>query len=81
MYTPSADVATNVLLVLMSFFVGQRSLDMSHDDILISVMTALSVDYFKNDLPLTAVPPPSNRTFVLSHLTPFGCVVASNLMV
>ncbi|KAG8871404.1 hypothetical protein FRB97_008719 [Tulasnella sp. 331] len=56
-----------------TFPLGQTFyLDMSHDDILVSVITALSVAYFKSDLPLTAVPPPSNRAFRLSHLTPFG---------
>ena len=46
--------------------------DFSHDDIIISVLTALSMDYFRDPPSLTAVPPNPNRTFILSHLTPFG---------
>ena len=46
--------------------------DFSHDDIIISVLTALSIDYFRAKLPLHVVPPPQNRSFVLSELTPFG---------
>ena len=46
--------------------------DFSHDDIIISVLTALSIDYFKARLPLNVVPPPQNRSFILSELTPFG---------
>jgi hypothetical protein len=45
--------------------------DFSHDDILISVMTAMSLDYFKDPPSLTQYPPNPNRKFVLSHLTPF----------
>ncbi|KAF7973522.1 hypothetical protein HWV62_14944 [Athelia sp. TMB] len=47
-------------------------LDMSHDDILVSVVTALSIEYFKQDMPLTQFPPDPKRHFILSHLTPFG---------
>ncbi|EJU00483.1 phosphoglycerate mutase-like protein [Dacryopinax primogenitus] len=47
-------------------------LDTSHDDIIISVLTAMSLDYLKPALPLDVFPPPEDRTFVLSHLTPFG---------
>lgn len=47
--------------------------DFSHDDIIISVLTALSLDYFRVPPSLTEVPPTNvNRTFILSHLTPFG---------
>jgi len=46
--------------------------DFSHDDILISVLTAMSVDYFKDPPSLTQYPPNPNRHFDLSHLTPFG---------
>jgi hypothetical protein len=45
--------------------------DFSHDDILISVMTAMSLDYFKDPPSLTEFPPNPNRKFILSHLTPF----------
>lgn len=46
--------------------------DFSHDDIIISVLTALSLDYFRVPPSLTEVPPDPNRPFILSHLTPFG---------
>ncbi|KAL1902991.1 hypothetical protein Sste5346_000903 [Sporothrix stenoceras] len=48
--------------------------DFSHDDIIISVLTAMSLDYFRDAPPLGANswPPNPNRNFVLSHLTPFG---------
>lgn len=45
--------------------------DFSHDDIIVSVLTALSLDYFKDPPSLTDYPPNPKRTFVLSHLTPF----------
>jgi len=47
-------------------------MDMSHDDMLVSVVTALGVEYFKSTLPVKAVPPPSPRSFRLSYLTPFA---------
>ena len=37
-----------------------------------SVVTAESVDYFKESLPINANPPPADRHFRLSYLTPFG---------
>jgi hypothetical protein len=46
--------------------------DFSHDDIIISVLTALSVDYFYDPPSLTQFPPNPNRHFILSNLTPFG---------
>lgn len=46
--------------------------DFSHDDIIISVLTALSLDYFRVPPSLTEVPPDPKRPFILSHLTPFG---------
>ncbi|KAG8982798.1 hypothetical protein FRB94_007850 [Tulasnella sp. JGI-2019a] len=56
-----------------TFPLGQSFyLDMTHDDILVAVIAALSIAYFKSDLPPTAVPPPSDRAFRLSYLTPFG---------
>jgi Histidine phosphatase superfamily (branch 2) len=46
--------------------------DFSHDDILISIMTAMSIHYFK-DLPsLTGFPASSDRKFILSNITPFA---------
>jgi hypothetical protein len=46
--------------------------DFSHDDILVSVLTAMSIDYFRDPPSLTQFPPNPNRHFILSHLTPFG---------
>ena len=36
------------------------------------VITAESVEYFKESLPVDAYPPPADRHFRLSYLTPFG---------
>ena len=44
----------------------------SHDDIIISVLTAMSFDYINDPPCLTQYPPNPNRRLVLSHLTPFG---------
>jgi len=46
--------------------------DFTHDDIIISVMTAMSLDYFREATNLNQAPPDPSRHFVLSHLTPFG---------
>ena len=46
--------------------------DFSHDDIIISALTALSLDYFRVPPSLTDTPPNPHRPFILSHLTPFG---------
>ncbi|KAK5113341.1 hypothetical protein LTR62_003440 [Meristemomyces frigidus] len=46
--------------------------DFSHDDIIISVLTSMSIDYFREHPDLTQFPPDPNRHFILSHLTPFG---------
>lgn len=46
--------------------------DFTHDDIIISVLTAMSVDYYRDPPSLTQYPPKPDRHFILSHLTPFG---------
>lgn len=46
--------------------------DFSHDDIIISVLAALSVSYFKKNPTLDEYPPSADNHFTLSHLTPFG---------
>jgi hypothetical protein len=46
--------------------------DFTHDDIIISALTAMSLDYLKDPPSLTEFPPNPNRSFILSHLTPFG---------
>ncbi|ATY58268.1 Histidine phosphatase clade-2 [Cordyceps militaris] len=56
-----------------TFPLGQKVYaDFSHDDIIISALTALSVDYFKKHPTLDEYPPNPNAQFTLSHLTPFG---------
>ncbi|KAM3453194.1 hypothetical protein MY3296_003957 [Beauveria thailandica] len=56
-----------------TFPLGQQVYaDFSHDDIIISVLTALSVDYIKKSPTLDEYPPSSNTHVTLSHLTPFG---------
>jgi hypothetical protein len=46
--------------------------DFSHDDIITSVLTAMSLDYIRDPPSLTQFPPNPHRHFILSHLTPFG---------
>ena len=70
-----------------NFTLGQKVYaDFSHDDIIISVLTALSMDYFHQPLSTTQYPPDPMRHFILSNLTPFaarlfteviGCTSAS----
>ncbi|GAA97383.1 uncharacterized protein L969DRAFT_87329 [Mixia osmundae IAM 14324] len=52
--------------------------DASHDDILYSVVTALGIDYFKEDLPLSFPPNPDRHT-ILSQLTPFGTALVTEV--
>ncbi|KAF2099065.1 phosphoglycerate mutase-like protein [Rhizodiscina lignyota] len=46
--------------------------DLTHDDIIVSVLTAMSFDYFKDAPSLTKFPPNPDRHFILSNMTPFG---------
>ncbi|CAD6564982.1 MAG: hypothetical protein CYPHOPRED_004992, partial [Cyphobasidiales sp. Tagirdzhanova-0007] len=67
----------------ITFPLGQPFyMDMSHDDIIISALTALSFDYLKGDLPVDAAayPPNPNRTFLLSHLTPFAARLTTEVI-
>ncbi|KPI44030.1 3-phytase A [Cyphellophora attinorum] len=54
--------------------------DFSHDDILVSVLTAMSFDYLKDPPSLTAYPPNPNRHFILSHLTPFAAKLITEVV-
>lgn len=54
--------------------------DFSHDDIIVSVLTAMSMDYFKETPSLTAYPPNPNRHFVLSHMTPFAAKLVTEVI-
>lgn len=53
-------------------------LDMSHDSVLVSVLTALGLDFLKHDLPTNKILAP--RQFVLSRLTPFGARIFVELL-
>lgn len=56
-------------------------MDMSHDDIILSVITALGLEYFNygpNGLPSDLDHAP-NRTFSLSEMTPFGARFMSEI--
>lgn len=46
--------------------------DFSHDDIIVSVLASMSVDYFRDTPDLTQFPPDENRRFNLRKMTPFG---------
>lgn len=45
-------------------------LDMTHDSVIMSVLTALDFDFLKKKLPFDSMPVP--RQFIVSRLTPFG---------
>jgi hypothetical protein len=45
-------------------------LDMTHDSVMMSVLTALGFDFLKPDLPTNKIPVP--RQFIVSRLTPFA---------
>jgi hypothetical protein len=46
--------------------------DFTHDDIIVSVLTSMSVDYFREHPDLKTFPPNPKRHFILSHITPFA---------
>jgi hypothetical protein len=46
--------------------------DFTHDDIIVSVLTAASIDYFREHPSLTQYPPDPDRHFNLGRITPFG---------
>ena len=46
--------------------------DFSHDDIIVSVLAAMSLDYFREHPDLNTYPPDPDRHFILSRMTPFG---------
>ena len=54
--------------------------DFSHDVVIISVLTAMSLDYFHDAPSLTDVPPNSNRSFILSQITPFGARLVTEVI-
>lgn len=54
--------------------------DFSHDDILISVLTAMSLDYINDPPSPTTYPPNPDRHFILSHLTPFAAKLVTEVI-
>ncbi|PYH91212.1 multiple inositol polyphosphate phosphatase [Aspergillus ellipticus CBS 707.79] len=59
-------------------------MDMSHDDVIVSVLAALGVEYFNygpHGLPgnITASQVPTNRTFKLNEIAPFGARLVSEI--
>lgn len=63
------------------FPLGQKFYaDFSHDDIIISALTAMSLDYLKDPPSLTQYPPDPNRHFYLSHLTPFAARLVTEVI-
>lgn len=57
-------------------------MDMSHDDIILSVINALSLDHFRfgpHGLPSDLPHAPSQRNFSLSEMTPFGARLMSEI--
>lgn len=54
--------------------------DFSHDVVIISVLTAMSLDYFHDAPSLTDVPPNPNRPFILSQITPFGARLVTEVI-
>ncbi|OAP61598.1 hypothetical protein AYL99_03801 [Fonsecaea erecta] len=64
-----------------TFPLGQKIYaDFSHDDIIISVLTAASLDYLRDPPSLTEYPPDPNRHFILSHLTPFSARLVTEVI-
>ncbi len=64
-----------------TFPLGQKFYaDFSHDDIIISALTAASLDYIKDPPSLTQYPPDPNRHFILSHLTPFAARLVTEVI-
>lgn len=63
------------------FPLGQKFYaDFSHDDIIISVLTAASIDYFRDPPSLTEYPPNPERHFILSHMTPFAAKLVTEVI-
>lgn len=54
--------------------------DFSHDDIIISVMAAMSLDYFHEAPTLTQFPPNPLRHFNLARITPFGARLVTEVI-
>lgn len=54
--------------------------DFTHDDIIISVLAAMSVDYFHEPPGLTDYPPNPERHWRMSKITPFGAKLITEVI-
>jgi len=54
--------------------------DFTHDDIIISVLAAMSVDYFHEPPNLTSFPPDPARHWRMSRITPFGAKLITEVI-
>ncbi|KAL1586446.1 hypothetical protein WHR41_05236 [Cladosporium halotolerans] len=54
--------------------------DFTHDDIIISVLAALSVDYFRDAPSLRELPLDPERRFRMSRITPFGAKLVTEVI-
>ncbi|EXJ60560.1 hypothetical protein A1O7_04713 [Cladophialophora yegresii CBS 114405] len=82
-YITSSTTSVNSSLTNNSrtFPLGQKLYaDFSHDDIIISALTAASLDYIRDPPSLTQFPPDPNRRFILSHLTPFSARLVTEVI-
>lgn len=71
---------TCLCLPCLSTLTYPTDLDVSHDDIIVSILTSLSLDYFKQPPSLTAYPPNPARHFKLSNMTPFGARLVTEVI-
>lgn len=71
--TSNSSVNSTLTDNAQTFPLGQKFYsDFTHDDIIISVLTAMSLGYLHQPLPVMEYPPNPNRHFMLSHWTPFA---------
>lgn len=54
--------------------------DFTHDDIIISVLAAMSVDYYHDSPNLTQYPPDPERHWRMSRITPFGAKLITEVI-
>lgn len=79
--TSNSSVNSSLTNNSRDFPLGQKFYaDFSHDDIIISVLTAASLDYIKDPPSLSQYPPSPNRHFILSHLTPFSARLVTEVI-
>ncbi|KAK6334071.1 hypothetical protein TWF696_002573 [Orbilia brochopaga] len=54
--------------------------DFTHDNTIISLLTAMSLDYFKKPPSLSQFPPDPNGKFIVSHLIPSGARLVTEVV-